>query len=179
MRFNLQTLTLVIKRALWGYAGLYLLWVLSPATLALTPEKTTQPKIQKSGPNEITAQREDLPNQNANKSAPSDKPVVFELNVKPNKCIALHKGQDCYQTLNLYWRTPAEGEFCLMTEGQSAPVHCWQGAGVPPLRYEFVGQATRQFYLRAQNGEIVQTTAVVVAWVYTSGKRDTGGWRLF
>ena len=29
-----------------------------------------------------------------------------QLTAKPNKCIALRKGQACYQTLNFYWRTP-------------------------------------------------------------------------
>lgn len=102
-----------------------------------------------------------------------------QLSAKPNKCIALRKGQACYQTVNFYWRTPAEGDYCLYAEGQSAPLHCWQGAGAPPLRYEFVGQQSQTFVIRSAQGVRLTQLDLVVAWVYTSGRRDSGGWRLF
>lgn len=104
--------------------------------------------------------------------------TAIQLTLKPNKCIALHKGQSCYQTINFYWRTPATGEFCLLAQGQDQPLHCWQGEGAPPFRYEFVGQHSLHFFLRTQGAQLVDTE-FTVAWVYSSGKRDTGGWRLF
>ncbi len=104
-------------------------------------------------------------------------PVTFSA--KPNKCIALRKGQDCYQTVHFHWRTPEPGQYCLYAEGQSTALHCWQGAGAPPFKYEFVGQTSQTFYIRAASGTQLASQELLVAWVYSSGRRDSGGWRLF
>lgn len=101
------------------------------------------------------------------------------LTAKPNKCIALNKGQACYQTVRFYWHTPTEGDYCLFTEGQNSPLHCWQGAGAPPFQYEFVGQRSQGFFIRTPAGNTLAQLDLAVAWVYTSGRRDSGGWRLF
>ncbi|RZA06940.1 MAG: DUF3019 domain-containing protein [Moraxellaceae bacterium] len=111
--------------------------------------------------------------------AQADTSLAVELTAKPNKCIALRKGQDCYQTISFKWHTPATGEYCLVAQGQTKPLHCWRGSGTPPFNHEFVGQQSQRFYLLNETGETLQTTEVVVAWVYTSDKRTTGGWRLF
>jgi hypothetical protein len=102
-----------------------------------------------------------------------------QLSAKPNKCIALRKGQACYQTVHFYWQTPATGNYCLVAEGQAAPLHSLQGFGVPPLRYEFVGQQSQAFFIRSEQGETLAQMELAVAWVYTSGQRGGGGWRLF
>ncbi|HRH78693.1 MAG TPA: DUF3019 domain-containing protein [Cellvibrionaceae bacterium] len=102
-----------------------------------------------------------------------------QLTAKPNKCIALRKGQACYQTLNFYWRTPSTGDYCLFAEGEHRPLHCWQGAGAPPFQYEFVGEQSQQFLIRTPAGDTLAQLDLVVAWVYTSGHRDSSGWRLF
>lgn len=102
-----------------------------------------------------------------------------QLTIKPNKCIALHKGTNCYQTINFYWRTPQEGDFCLFVQNQEQPLHCWQGNGAVPFRYEFVGHQGVQFTLRSKQSELLASAEFTVAWVYNSGKRDAGGWRLF
>jgi Protein of unknown function (DUF3019) len=172
MRFNRSSVSRAVRCGLWAYLALYLAWSLAPAALAQTKDK---PALAGAKPTQVQEQAAVA----EIKPAPSGQEFAFELAAKPNKCIALHKGQDCYQSVSFYWRTPSSGDFCLHAQGQSAPLYCWQGAGAPPFRYEFVGQETQQFYLRNQAGDTVRTTTLVVAWVYTSGKRDTGGWRLF
>ncbi|HMW50002.1 MAG TPA: DUF3019 domain-containing protein, partial [Cellvibrionaceae bacterium] len=96
------------------------------------------------------------------------------LTAKPNKCIALNRGQACYQTVRFYWHTPAAGDYCLFAEGQPTPLHCWQGAGAPPFQHEFVGQQSQGFFIRTPEGQTLAQLDLVVAWVYTSGRRDSG-----
>ncbi len=103
----------------------------------------------------------------------------FALSVKPAKCIALRKGQDCFQTLKFHWRTPQQGEYCLTIQGLDKPLHCWQGNSEKVYVYEFVSQETRRFSLRNHNGDVLREVEVVVAWVYNSGRRESTGWRLF
>ena len=102
-----------------------------------------------------------------------------KLIIKPGKCIALHKGQECYQALKIYWHTPAQGQYCLYDQNQNEPLACWQGLGQPPLKYDFVGKQSRYFYLRDDAGQVLSQTQFLVAWVYTTDKRKSGGWRLF
>ncbi len=103
--------------------------------------------------------------------------VLFS--VKPTKCIALHKGQDCYQKLKFSWQTPLTGSYCIHAEAQRDPLVCWQGQSRSSFVYEFVGKQTQRFYLRNDANENLYEAELVVTWVYTSSKRDSGGWRLF
>ncbi len=109
----------------------------------------------------------------------AEEEAVVHFSVKPTKCIALHKGQDCYQKLKFSWQTPQVGKYCIYAESQRDPLVCWQGQSRSMFVYEFVGKQTQRFYLRNEANANLYETELVVTWVYTSSKRDSGGWRLF
>ncbi|GAD89298.1 DUF3019 domain-containing protein [Vibrio halioticoli] len=98
----------------------------------------------------------------------------------PEQCVALHKGQTCYQDIVFQWKTPADGKFCLLQSETGKQVICWQGRLMQQYQYSFNKDKTTKFRL------IDQTTAqplaevkVVVTWVYKAPKQSQSGWRLF
>ena len=108
----------------------------------------------------------------------ADQPTT--LRVKPKKCIALQKGQVCYQTVKFHWITPNEGDYCLFQEGTEAPLVCWKNKGIPPFTYEFSSSETRTYFIKSQQTQkILGQTQITVAWVYKMGNKPRSGWRLF
>jgi hypothetical protein len=110
-------------------------------------------------------------------------PVEFE--VKPARCIALHQGQTCYQDLELNWRTPPTGDYCLVQLGDaegSEPslISCWSGIEKTSHRLEFVSDRNiiYQIRLRDQTTALAQVV-VELAWVYKSGSTNYNVWWLF
>ncbi|WP_374693669.1 DUF3019 domain-containing protein [Microbulbifer sp. TB1203] len=103
-----------------------------------------------------------------------------QLQVKPQRCVSLHQGQTCYQTLVFYWKTPTDGEYCLYYAHSQTPLTCWQGATQTQYEYEFESSESAEYEIR-RNGqvEILGSTKVQVASVYKSPKKSTSRWRLF
>lgn len=102
------------------------------------------------------------------------------LSVKPDKCVALHKGQDCYQTVSFRWKTPAKGHFCLLEVGREQPLKCWDGQTAKSMKYEFAFAQTQTYQLVSREPKsLLQEIDISVNWVYTSKKRVSNGWRLF
>lgn len=103
-----------------------------------------------------------------------------QLKAKPNKCIALNKGQECYQTVKFRIEASKPIEYCLVEVVDGQALHCWQTDVSLVFAYEFVASETQTYYLREENSKkIVAETQVSVAWVYKSTKKPVSGWRLF
>ncbi|GAD79061.1 DUF3019 domain-containing protein [Vibrio ezurae] len=108
----------------------------------------------------------------------NDKEVTFTAT--PQQCVALHKGQTCYQDIVFQWKTPLEGRFCLLQSDNATPLTCWQGQLKQQYQYSFSNDKTTKF--RLINQETAQALAevkVVVTWVYKAPKQSQSGWRLF
>lgn len=102
-----------------------------------------------------------------------------ELMVKPQKCVALHRGQTCYQDVSLQWRQPTEGNYCLYQQEQSEPLQCWENQNQGELNYEQVSDKNVRYLLRRKGDSAsLATVEVKVAWVYKT-RRNRNGWRLF
>lgn len=102
------------------------------------------------------------------------------LHVKPNRCIALHQGQVCYQKLHFTWTTPSTGDYCLVKQSTSETLICWQGQSTTRYTYRFKSSHSDIFILRDQSDNLdIDHTTVDVAWVYKNTKKVTSGWRLF
>lgn len=102
------------------------------------------------------------------------------LSVKPDKCIALHKGQTCYQKLVFSWRTPIEGEFCLYKVSNKKPLICWTSKGKNKVTVQFESDKSETYQIRMPNDETVLTeVSVRLATVYRQSKKSYSGWRLF
>lgn len=98
------------------------------------------------------------------------------LFVKPKKCVSLHKGQTCYQTLKFTWQS--DSQFCLFVDNSAQAIHCAE-AGKGQLIYHFESERGRQFQLRNNDGAAVASVDVEVASVYKGQRRATTGWRIF
>ncbi|MBX2836507.1 MAG: DUF3019 domain-containing protein [Gammaproteobacteria bacterium] len=101
-----------------------------------------------------------------------------ELIISPSKCVALNKGQVCYQTLTITMKAPLQNEFCLFMGSQSEPLQCWQAVEVAEYRYRFASEKSVEFRLVGDRGQALSNSVVNVAWVYKQS-RKRNRWRLF
>jgi hypothetical protein len=102
------------------------------------------------------------------------------LRIKPTRCIALHEGQTCYQTLKVEWQADAVDSYCLYQQDNKTPVLCWENLASARGSYEFESDSTRKFILmRKRDNKILAESSVEVAWVYDSRSRRESHWRIF
>ena len=107
-------------------------------------------------------------------------PQLAQLQPKPNRCVALHQGQVCYQNIVLSWYVGQPGDFCLYQQQAEQPLHCWQAVSSGEYLYAFASESPVQLQLvNTQNKTVVAETLVEVAWVYKTNTRRKTHWRLF
>jgi hypothetical protein len=100
--------------------------------------------------------------------------------VQPDKCIALHQGQVCYQDLEFNWQTPAGAEYCLYEVSQPQAVVCWTGEQLRSHNFEFASAASTLYQIRMMGSDVVLSEVTVeVAWVYRANRKSFTRWRLF
>lgn len=100
--------------------------------------------------------------------------------VQPDKCIALHQGQVCYQDLKFSWRTPAGAEYCLYEVSQTTAVICWTGNELASHTMEFASASSTVYEIRVRNSNtVISAVTVEVAWVYRANRKSFTRWRLF
>ncbi len=103
-----------------------------------------------------------------------------QLQSKPNRCVALHQGQVCYQDVVLSWQVDQASEYCLYQQHAEQPLHCWQAVTSGQYRYAFASDTSVKLQLvNAQTKTLVAETLVEVAWVYKANTRRKTHWRLF
>ncbi|WP_158224604.1 DUF3019 domain-containing protein [Agaribacterium haliotis] len=102
------------------------------------------------------------------------------LDVQPNRCIALHRGQDCYQKLTVSWQTPEVGDYCLQVLDGPGVLQCWQGLRQGQMKLEFADSKAWNFEL-VEQGKIrsLAEAELELVWVYKRTKKISTGWRLF
>lgn len=105
-------------------------------------------------------------------------PNLTEFSVRPNQCVALRKGQVCYQRVLLHFKAPSTGDFCLHVEDNDEPVHCWTGVAAGRYRYELESSENVNFTLHDHTGRVAEAE-VTIAWVYKSSGRRRTSWRIF
>ncbi len=102
----------------------------------------------------------------------------LEFNAKPNRCVALRKGQTCYQRVLLRFKAPETGNYCLLVEDRAEPVHCWSNVTFGRYRYEVESSKNVKFYLHNSEGRVAETD-VSIAWVYKNRSSRRTSWRIF
>lgn len=100
------------------------------------------------------------------------------FSVKPQKCVALHKGQTCYQKLKFHWNSTNQN-LCLFRKGEEKPLHCASNDKPVSYHYELAASEGSYFELRNASDESVATLFVDVVSVYKGKRRATTGWRIF
>jgi hypothetical protein len=100
--------------------------------------------------------------------------------VQPDKCIALHQGQVCYQDLEFNWQTPMGAEYCLYEVPKPEAVVCWTGDQQRSHNLEFASATSTLFQIRMMGSDVVISEVTVeVAWVYRASRKSFSRWRLF
>ncbi len=100
------------------------------------------------------------------------------LTVKPEKCVALRKGQVCYQRLRLQFKTPLNGDYCLLASDQATPLRCWRAVSQGRHDYQLASDSAIEFTLTNSDNEPLTKAQVTIAWVYKKS-RTRSKWRLF
>ena len=105
---------------------------------------------------------------------------VINFTATPEQCVALHKGQTCYQDVLFQLQTPATGRFCLIESKNRQQLTCWDGQSLQQYQYSFESDATKAFSLiRHDDLQPLAEVKVTVTWVYKAPKQSPSGWRLF
>jgi len=111
-------------------------------------------------------------------SSPTNKPI--EIDVSPLSCIALHKKQVCYQSLEFKWPALPDGRYCLFASDQSKPVHCWARGELERLSVDYASATAVIYELRTEgSNDTLASVVIKTSWVYRTGRRSASGWRLF
>ncbi|MBX2880961.1 MAG: DUF3019 domain-containing protein [Granulosicoccus sp.] len=102
----------------------------------------------------------------------------MKLTVTPDKCVALRKGQTCYQTLSIKFTASEVGDYCLKIAGQSEMLKCWSSTTSTEYRYELAASEAVIFEMVDAKQSTIASEKVTVAWVYKQS-RSRSRWRLF
>lgn len=102
------------------------------------------------------------------------------LILTPNQCISVHQGEQCYVDININWQTPNIGDYCLFSNIEQAPIHCWQGVQSGHIEQELVANENVTFSLRTKNNPTsLADKTLKMTWVYKKSVRARMSWRLF
>jgi hypothetical protein len=105
---------------------------------------------------------------------------TVQLKVKPTRCIALHEGQTCYQTLKMMWSTSVADSYCFLEKNRPSPSICWDNVAAGKGTFEFSGIMSSEFLLiRKRDSKIMAEVNVEVAWVYDAKSHRKSHWRIF
>ena len=107
-------------------------------------------------------------------------PAAITLAVSPLTCVALHKKQVCYKTLDFRWSTLPTGRYCLHASDLDTALHCWSHSDPTRLLVDYASASEITYELRAEGRDDALASIVVkTSWVYRTGRRSASGWRLF
>ena len=113
-------------------------------------------------------------------SSPIISSPMVRLILRPDQCVALHQGQDCYVNIKLNWTASSQDKYCLFSSQQSQAIQCWGMNVSGQYRAEIIASRNVSFTLRkADSKKVLASTELEMAWVYKKGKRQHSSWRVF
>jgi len=101
-----------------------------------------------------------------------------ELTITPNKCVALRKGQTCYQSIVVRYNAPDKSDLCLVRDDLTEPLVCWKNITNVEYSYRFVSDKSVWFRIVGVDQTSKASARVNVSWVYKRS-RKRNRWRLF
>jgi hypothetical protein len=100
--------------------------------------------------------------------------------VKPNQCIALYQGQQCYVDIDLTWSAEQAGDYCLYSSQQVKALQCWNENSNGSYKKEVVSSEDITFTIRLKGlDNILSSEVLKMAWVYRKDSQAKSAWRLF
>ncbi|WNO08646.1 DUF3019 domain-containing protein [Teredinibacter sp. KSP-S5-2] len=111
--------------------------------------------------------------------------VSAQLMPKPKRCIALHRGQVCYQKIDMQWHYPdaQTTKICLYEVSEAQPIECWIKLSKGKIRINFESAHDKVYQLR-EGQKVLAESLVSVAWVYGGNQnkkidKRRRSWRIF
>ena len=104
---------------------------------------------------------------------------VSALKVTPNQCVALTQGQTCYVDAEVSWVLPTQGNYCLYSSEQEAPLVCWQQKNTGKINREFASDKNIEFKLKSEQKKTIATSQLKVTWVHQKKGQPRMWWRVF
>lgn len=112
-------------------------------------------------------------------SIADEKPGNVELAAKPTSCVALHRGQLCFQKIRFTWVAELDRLYCLYQDDKDTALYCSEDRKNVYV-HEYASETYQSFsLLDVETGNVVSRLKVNTAWVYRTGRRSSSGWRLF
>lgn len=104
----------------------------------------------------------------------------IQLTLSPKGCVALRKGQVCYQKTELKWQHPKRGNYCLIQLSNKSVLQCWNNQNQGRYAFDFQSTQDEEYVLAVKDSQqIIKRTNMLVSWVFKSSKRPKSSWRLF
>lgn len=115
----------------------------------------------------------------ASVSKADERMSVLTLIAKPASCVALHRGQMCFQKIRFTWESDSSSSYCLYQDDLETALYCSESMKNTYI-HEYASESFQSFFLLdVESGDIVSRVKVNTAWVYRTGRRSSSGWRLF
>lgn len=112
----------------------------------------------------------------ANASKADEEQFILEL--KPQECVSLYKGQTCYLNLALSFKATKADDYCLFIKDAPEALICWNMAKQGTLSKDFQTDEEVVFELR-KNEKVLSSTTLLLSWVYQVPEKKRAAWRLF
>jgi len=100
------------------------------------------------------------------------------LTVTPSKCVALRKGNTCYQSIVVRFAAEKDSDICLIRDGVAEPLACWEKVASIEYSYKLATDSSVMFHMVDAQQLTIASALVNVAWVYKKS-RKRNRWRLF
>ncbi|ESP92517.1 MULTISPECIES: DUF3019 domain-containing protein [Pseudoalteromonas] len=97
--------------------------------------------------------------------------------VKPQQCVALEQGQECFIDVSVNWQVSDEGNFCLFAN--ETRLHCWQRNNRGQWKSELVMTDDVVMSLKNSSDKVIFSDKVKYAWIYKKRKSKAVRWRMF
>lgn len=107
-----------------------------------------------------------------------------KLTLKPNQCVSLRQGQQCFVTVDISWQVSNAGEYCLYSSLQNNKLNCWTMKKSGNFKQELVIEKDVTFTLKSMgdgisNDKVVASALLELAWVHKKSRLSHSAWRVF
>lgn len=107
-----------------------------------------------------------------------------KLTIKPNQCVSLHQGQKCSVSVDISWQVNKAGDYCLYSSVQGKKLNCWFMKKSGNFKQALVIDKDVTFTLNsmdnnAENGEVIASAVLELAWVHKKSRLSHSAWRVF
>lgn len=104
----------------------------------------------------------------------------LKLRLKPEQCIAMRQGKDCYTDIEINWIATQAGHYCLFSSQQTHALQCWDSSSKGTFTEEIVSKTDVQLHLkRSDKDGVIVSRKLKVVWVYKKKSRSRLSWRMF